>query len=103
MPVTVRARMIPLRGRFAPRVKQTHLMGSSSLSVHVGTFHSEKCIENTWQIWSSPLIFALNIFLRPGGMVDDMAPPRTSTGMCAIRPQRTKNVPVGGARSHAVT
>jgi hypothetical protein len=23
MPVTVRARMIPLRGRFAPRVKQT--------------------------------------------------------------------------------
>jgi (1->4)-alpha-D-glucan 1-alpha-D-glucosylmutase len=81
LPVTVRARMIPLRGRFAPRVKQTHLMGSSSLSVHVGTFHSEKCIENTWQIWSSPLIFALNIFLRPGGMVDDMAPPRTSTGM----------------------
>src|SRR5450759_4789473 len=31
-------------------------------------------------------------------MVDDMAPLRTSMGMCAIRPQQTKNVLVVGAR-----
>jgi hypothetical protein len=30
------------------------LSGSSSLSVQVGTFHGEKSIENTWQIWSGP-------------------------------------------------
>jgi len=38
----------------AATVSVSILSGSSSLSVQVGTFHSEKSIENTWQIWSGP-------------------------------------------------
>jgi hypothetical protein len=52
------------QNNFLGRASVGILAGSSSLPVQEGTFHSEKSIENTWQIWSGPLIFALTIFLR---------------------------------------